>query len=180
MSLADLASIGSFISGLAVLISLLYLGLQVRQAKLHQQAAIRQGRADRIVMMSYQALDPSVADAVTKGYTGADDITATQLAQYSFVCQGIFYHYEEVFFQHKEGLYNAATYASFLTGAKLMLCEPGLRAQWKQQRVRFVPEFVSLMDKLLAETKPVSHPDRLAQWKAAIAAEKAGTGDAHV
>jgi hypothetical protein len=180
MSLADLASIGSFISGLAVLISLVYLGLQVRQAKLHQQAAIRQGRADRIVMMCYQAGDPSVADAAAKGYAGDTDITDTQLTQYHFICRGIFYHYEEVFFQHKEGLYNDATYASFLTGAKLMFCEPGLRAQWKQQRARFVPEFVSLMDKLLAETKPVSHPDRLAQWKVAIAAEMTGTGDAHV
>ena len=48
MTLADLASIGSFISGLGVLITLIYLGLQVRQAKLHQQGTIRQGRASRI------------------------------------------------------------------------------------------------------------------------------------
>ena len=33
MTLSDLASIGSLISGIAVLISLIYLSLQVRQAE---------------------------------------------------------------------------------------------------------------------------------------------------
>ena len=115
MSLADLASIGSFISGIVVLVSLVYLGLQVRQAKFHQQAAIRQGLA------------------------------------------------------------NDAYYASFLAGTKRLVCEPGLRVQWKQQRAGFLPEFVAVMDKLLAETQPISNPDVLTAWKAAIAAEKAGS-----
>jgi hypothetical protein len=53
-----------------------------------------------------------------------------------------------------------------------MMCDPGLRVQWRQQRARFVPEFAAVMDRLLAETQPVSHPDRLTQWKAAIAAER--------
>ena len=33
MSLSDLASLGSFVSGVAVLVSLIYLALQVRQPK---------------------------------------------------------------------------------------------------------------------------------------------------
>ena len=101
-------------------------------------------------------------------------MTETELAQFHYICRGIFYHYEEVFFQHKQGLANAASYASFQAGAKMMFCEPGWRVQWKQQRPRFVPEFAAVMDKLMAETKPVPHPDRLATWNAAIAAETAG------
>ncbi|MBA2590614.1 MAG: hypothetical protein H0U98_18535 [Alphaproteobacteria bacterium] len=177
MSLVDLASIGSFVSGIAVLVSLVYLGLQVRQAKRHQQAAIRQGRADRIVMMCFSGGDPAVADAVAKGYAGADDITETQLIQFHYICRGIFYHFEEEFFQHKEGLANDAYYESFLKGTKLMACEPGLRVQWRQQRAGFVPEFAAVMDKLLAQTQPRLHSDALAQWKAAIAAEKAVGAD---
>ena len=174
MSLADLASIGSFVSGIAVLVSLIYLGLQVRQAKLHQQAAIRQGRADRIVNMCFAGGDPSIADAVAKGYSGNGDLTATQLTQYHYICRGFFYHCEEEFFQHKEGLANDAYYESFLMGTRRMFCEPGLRVQWKQQRDSFPPEFVAFMNKLLDNGQLASHPDALAQWTAAIAAEKAG------
>jgi hypothetical protein len=52
MSLSDLASLGSFVSGFAVLISLIYLSLQVRQTKRNQQIAIRHSRASRIVELS--------------------------------------------------------------------------------------------------------------------------------
>jgi hypothetical protein len=51
MSLSDLASLGSFVSGFAVLISLIYLSLQVRQTKRNQQIAIRHSRASRIVAL---------------------------------------------------------------------------------------------------------------------------------
>src|SRR5579862_4809924 len=48
MTLADLASIGSLISGVAVLISLIYLALQVRQAEKNQRALMNQGTAARV------------------------------------------------------------------------------------------------------------------------------------
>ena len=48
MTLTDLASLGSFVSAVAVVISLIYLALQVRQNTRHSQALIQQGRAARI------------------------------------------------------------------------------------------------------------------------------------
>ena len=49
MSLSDLASLGSFVSGLAVMISLIYLAVQIRQAERNQKAMIQQGRTARMV-----------------------------------------------------------------------------------------------------------------------------------
>ena len=49
MTLSDLAAIGSLASGVAVLVSLIYLGLQVHQSAKHTRALILQGRAERIV-----------------------------------------------------------------------------------------------------------------------------------
>jgi hypothetical protein len=48
MTFSDPASVGSFVSALAVLISLIYLALQVRQAERNQRALMQQGRADRV------------------------------------------------------------------------------------------------------------------------------------
>ena len=41
MSLNDLASIGSFVSGMAVVISLIYLSIQIRQNTRHERAAMQ-------------------------------------------------------------------------------------------------------------------------------------------
>ncbi len=47
MTLSDIASIGSLISGVAVLVSLAYLALQVRQTERNQRASIHQGASER-------------------------------------------------------------------------------------------------------------------------------------
>ncbi len=61
MSLSDFASLGSFVSGFAVLISLIYLALQVRLTKRNQQISIRHSRASRIVELHLALADPAVA-----------------------------------------------------------------------------------------------------------------------
>ena len=67
MSLSNLASLGSFVSGFAVLISLIYLALQVRQSERNQQIAIRHSRASRIVELQLALADPAVAVAWRHG-----------------------------------------------------------------------------------------------------------------
>jgi len=45
MSLSDLASIGSFVSGVAVVVTLALLLIQTRQANRNQKALMQQGRS---------------------------------------------------------------------------------------------------------------------------------------
>jgi hypothetical protein len=173
MTLSDLASIGSLISSVAVLVSLVYLSLQIRQAERLQQASIRQNRTTRIVDISYSLIDPSAAEAVSKGLVGAEDISATQLAQFTSYCRAAFYGAEDDFYQHHEGLLNESAFASYLNGVKGTMASPGFRAAWKRQRRSFGSDFVAFMDKLVAETPVSTLADPLARWKDDIAREKA-------
>ena len=66
MSLSELAEIGSFISGAAILSSLIFLyfqlrqiNRQVKQAEKNQLSAIRQGRAARTVGIALTGTEPS-------------------------------------------------------------------------------------------------------------------------
>ena len=61
MSLSDVATIGSLINSAAVVISLVYLGLQVNQAERNQRASIRHGRATRAVDIILAMGEPSLA-----------------------------------------------------------------------------------------------------------------------
>jgi hypothetical protein len=180
MSLAQLAEIGSFISGVAILTSLIFLYFQfrqinhqVRQAEKNQKSAIRQARATRTVRIILAGTDPSLADAFTKGTFGDEDISSTQLTQFGAALRAVFVNCEDTYYQHKEGLLDEAGFAGFVTGLKGSFRYPGFRTQWKSARRNYAIEFVEFMDKLLAET-PVNPPtDVLARWRAGIAAEKA-------
>ena len=98
MTLSDLASIGTFVSAVAVVVSLVYLGSQIRQARVHQQAAIRSERASRLVAMNIASQEPSIAVAIAKGVIGSDDISGTQYAQFAHFCRASFYNAEDTYF----------------------------------------------------------------------------------
>src|SRR3974390_2570758 len=79
MSLSDLASLGSVVSGFAVLISLIYLALQVRQTERNQQISIRHSRVTRTVELHLALADPAVAVAWLHGLASPREITQTEL-----------------------------------------------------------------------------------------------------
>jgi hypothetical protein len=178
-----LASLGSFVSGLAILISLIFLyvqlrqiGEQIRQTERNQQASIRTTRAWRSMDSLIGLYEPSAADAFSMGSVGAEDMSPTQLGQYGCICLSRFFNIEDAFYQHKEGLLAETAYSNVMATLRAGFSQPGLRAGWQILRGQFAGEFVQFMDELVAET-PVaplrSMSDLSAQWKAAFATEKA-------
>jgi hypothetical protein len=180
MTLSDLASIGSFISGLAVLISLVFLYFQLRQvsaqvvqAERNQQAAIRQGRAGRMVDINLAGAEASLAVAITEGMQGKEDISSTQFHQFRIWCRAYFYNSEDAFYQHREGLLNEAAFDSLVVSLKSILRNAGLRATWRRLRIVFQKEYVEFVDKLMSEVDVASPGDDFTQWKNDVASEKA-------
>jgi hypothetical protein len=172
MSLSDWASIGSLISGVAVLISLIYLALQVRQAERNQQASIRQGRATRVVDIILAAGDPSYANALSKGIAGAVDITPAEFSQFTAIYGAFLASAEDTFLQHKEGLLSEAVFASFRESWRQTLAQPGVRALWRLRRHGFEAGFAAFMDTLMADAPAPVARDFMAMWKAGVETEK--------
>lgn len=173
MSLSDIASIGSLVSGVAVLISLIYLALQVRQAERNQQASIRQGRATRLVDIILATSDPAIVEAMPIGAGGLDTITPTQFGQFIAIYGAFLASAEDTYLQYKEGLLSEAVFVSFAESWRRTLSQPGVRALWALRRKAFEAGFAAYMDGLVAEV-PVAHAnDFFAAWKAELAREKA-------
>jgi len=176
MSLSDLASLGSFVSGLAVLISLVYLALQVRQAEKNQQAAIRQAAATRMVeyLMS-AAAEPSLAETIGHGARGTEDMSEVALRQYSLFCRASFYSWQDSFHQHHDGLLSDAAFRSLEISLKNAVAGSiGMRTQWRIHRIIFDEDFVRWVDSLMVATPARQPTSTITQWKSALSAERAG------
>ena len=170
MSLSDLASLGSFISGIAVLTSLIYLALQVRQAKRNQQIAIRHSRASRIVELHLALAAPGVADAWLHGSGSPQDITQTELSQFTNLCRALFFHFEDSFYQREEGLLNDDAFETVVAGARFSARSPGWRAAWSISRPNFGGRFPAFMDGVVAASAAEAPVDlSLQAWKVAFA-----------
>src|SRR5215472_10615495 len=141
MSLSDLASLGTFVSGLAVLASLVFLFFQmqqmreqVKQTERNQQALIQQGVRTRGAQLQLTRTEPSAADAYAKGVSGAEDISTTQYEQFSGYVSAYLVHLEDAFFQHKRGLLTDDAFLTVRGGLKGMLARPGVRQYWENSR----------------------------------------------
>jgi hypothetical protein len=176
MSLSDLASVGSFVSGFAVLISLIYLSLQVRQTKRNQQIAIRHSRASRIVDLQLALADPGVAGAWLHGSGSPQEITQTELSQFINLCRALFFHFEDSFYQREEGLLNDDAFETVVAGARLSARSPGWRAAWRVARPNFAGRFLAFMDGVVAGSAAEPPVDlSLEAWKVAFASETSRT-----
>jgi hypothetical protein len=177
MSLSDLASIGSLVSGAAVLGSLIYLALQVQHADRNQQASIRHSRITRVVDILNARLGPDVADAWRHGVQNPDEITQTEVTQFLTMCTAYFAHLEDSFFQHEEGLLNEAAFAFVLSGTRALAGYPGIRAAWKSnvRPLHAAGRFRDFMDGAVARAsrEPPNRYPTVDEWRAAYAAETA-------
>ena len=176
MSLSVLASLGSFVSGFAVLISLIYLSLQVRQTKRNQQIAIRHSRASRIVDLQLALANPGVADAWLHGSGSPQQLSQTELGQFINLCRALFFHFEDSFYQREEGLLNDDAFETVVAGARLSARSPGWRAAWRIARPNFGGRFLDFMDGVVAASAVEPPVDlSLEAWKLAFASEVSRT-----
>ena len=174
MTLSDLASVASLVSGIAVLISLIYLNVQVSQAKRNQQSSIRDSRATRIVDIYMRSTDASLADAITKCQRGDEDITETQFRQFLQFMIARLIHTEEAFSQFQDGLMPQDAFDQLGKGLVPHFSAPGSRAIYSRLRGAFSAEFLTYLDEIIASTPVI--PDRFfASFKSDLAAEKAKT-----
>ena len=168
MNLSDWASIGSLVSSIAVLISLIYLALQVRQAERNQQASIRQAHATRVVDIILASGEPSCAEALPKGAAVAAEITPVEFGQFTAIYGAFLASAEDTFLQHNEGLLSEAVFASFSESWRQTLAQPGVRALWKLRRHAFEAGFTAFMDKLMIDAPPAAGSDFFTAWRAEV------------
>ena len=94
---------GEIIGALAVVISLLYLGLQIRgQTRQAQFAAahdISVGYRDAMDHFS----DPDTSELYIKGLSGTDNLEDSELFRLLVGCQKMLRVWEEAFYLHREG-----------------------------------------------------------------------------
>jgi hypothetical protein len=177
MSLADLASIATVISGAAILVSLVYLSLQTRQNTKHTRALIQQGRAGwapelLLPLTSNQQL----AETYVQITSGDLSIDAPQIVQYCFWLFTHFYLWEDQFYQHREGMIDDGYHEGLSLAIRARFQSPETRATWKMVRGQFAPEFRAFLDGLMnaARAAPeVSFEAGIADtWKSLVATER--------
>jgi hypothetical protein len=154
--LSDLASIGSFISGVAVLISLVYLASQVQQGTKAARSEIHQNILTG--WLSAANLVAQHAEVFARGLAADpekfDELSDADKLVFVTVAMGMFRHYENVFLQNREGYVRSEDWNAWTKHLLMYFNMPGVRSWWKMRRTSFSPEFVAFLESASPSSMP--------------------------
>lgn len=89
MTLSDLATFSTALSGLAVTASLIYLAVQTHQATKHTKALIHQGNAARITGLANVFTDSGMVAAIIAGNGGTPSPAEIMKRQFGYWCMAL-------------------------------------------------------------------------------------------
>jgi hypothetical protein len=179
MTLNDLASLGSFVSGLAVLVSLIYLATQVRQATKHTRAQISQAIVDRRVDIQMHQASAELSEIVMRGRRGDETMTALEVARFMSWARSQFWNAEDIFLQYREGMLRKEMYGSFRSSMVNIMRGAGMQTAWESLRLSFIPDFTAFMDDTGREAIVRGYFDFPVVWRESVAKYQALERAAH-
>jgi hypothetical protein len=174
MTLESIAYISQSIASLAVIGSLIYLGIQVHDAQRSQRGMMQKARADRTSANSLAVANPDLARIWLKGGAGDSSLTDVEFTQWMMMVRSAMLSGEDSVLQYKAGLLSKETFDTYVSGARFYMRRPGFRAAWRLSREQFGSEYRAFVDALLKETPVADTGDGLSEWKALVQSEMSG------
>ena len=142
-----IGAIAEMIGGVAVLITLVYLAVQVRHAnRIQRQTLLSNQTAHWVANCQTIGAHPELNQAWHKALRGAD-LTREERWQWSMLLYGVILDFEEMYFLHKEGYEYEFRWQSIQRALRNYLNTPAGERWWGAvKHLYFDPEVVEYID----------------------------------
>ena len=173
MTFEQISSVSQSIAAVAVVASLIFVGVQIRQGDKTQRAVMHDNRLRQIRETALHLASPGVTDSFIKGSAAAPDITETEWTQFFFASLVQDITRDEQYRQFREGLIGSERWRQTQATIVGSMTTPGYRAIYRLNRPFFSPEFQSMLDAMLDQVSAQDPAKRFEAWKAFATAERA-------
>ncbi len=154
VDLNQLANIGEFVGGIAVIASLLYLGFQVRQGTALSRAATTSDSLNQSASFSQaMALDKEACAMFFRGLADPEDLEEDEKAQFFFVMMAFMRRYENSAYQFHQGLLPESAWVGFYGNLVNLAPRPGFVRWWSGAQTGFAGDFRAVVDRAINESK---------------------------
>jgi hypothetical protein len=142
MSLNDLGNIGQVIGAIAVVISLIYVALQIRQNTNAVRVATAQSVHEHFANW-YQlfASDESLAKVAVNGLKDYGSLSETEKARFIALFMAFLSYSQNAFLKWRQGLLAPSLWLGWEQVIMNLVCAPGGKALWKDRFYLFGEEF---------------------------------------
>jgi hypothetical protein len=151
MSLREWSSIASVVSAVSLVVSVIYVSIQIRHNTRAVRATAFQQVVDSFAGISLEiAKDRDFVDLYSRASQEFASLSDVERAQYSFMLLSFLRRAENVFFQTEIQLLQNEHWSGIRDSIKAIVAPPGAQDCWRTIRSRLNPEFRTFVDTLIS------------------------------
>lgn len=155
-NLESLANLGEIIGAVAVVVSLIYLAVQVRQNTRAQQTENLSRVLDRVsAMQAALSQDSDMSVLFSKGVSDPSKLTPQERIRFTWALYEFFGTFEFLFFASKDNSVPEEIWQRWSSAAAWWLTFPGVQTWWRVRPIPFADSFTSYIEFLL-DNNPTS------------------------
>lgn len=158
MSIESLGYVGEFIGGLALIASLVYLAVQIRQNTASVRLQVEQAiRGDQFDLRRSYIENPDLADLLVRAIVDFDSLSPAERVRSNMTSANAIEHLQRIFLLREQGLVHWESQEAVLRS--YLGLEP-VRRWWSSGREILQPEFVEYVERhILPTVASASPPD---------------------
>ena len=149
-NLESLANLGEIIGAITVVVSLIYLAVQVRQNTQAQQTENFSRALDRVAaIQATLSQDPETSVIFSKGVSDPSDLTSRERMQFTWTMYELFGAFEFMFLASKTNAIPEEIWRRWSSAVAWWLSYSGVQAWWSVSPIPFSVSFTSYIESLL-------------------------------
>jgi hypothetical protein len=151
MSLLEWGALGELVGGVAIIISLIYVGVQVKQnTDALRLRTVHDAAEDMADLYLKPAENGELADIFMRGLQDINGLSGLERVRLYGFFHKFFRTYENVLFQHEQGVLDLQTYQGITRQFMAIVSMPGGESYWGDRKSWFSDRFQAHIDTELA------------------------------
>jgi hypothetical protein len=155
MKLQELGNIGEFVGGVAVIISLIYVAMQIRQNTRSVRASTFQAVADSLSLFTAEIASDAELTRIYAAGLSDDLLEQIDRQRFNLLLVSAIRRFESAFLQARSEILDSQQWSGFSAGGVSILVSPGGVAWWREMgRALFTTEFQDFVDAEIERSGP--------------------------
>lgn len=151
MNWEAIRTISEVVGAFAVVLSLVYVGIQIRQNTRQVRVATHDGTTRDFRQFTRQMLASGLTEVFSQGLENYESLSAQQKLEFAFMMYDVFKAFENVHYHYLHGTLGEDAWKGWLRFIASYATAPGARHYWEVRRDIFTPEFQEFVETLEAD-----------------------------
>ena len=167
MTLEQFANLFEIIGGAIVVITLIFLVIQLRQNTHALVSATVLGSHNTTLTVYGMLIEDSMIEVLCKGMPRPADLTQVEKAKFNAFWTATLQNYQQTYFQIRSGAYDKSLYDGWWQVLRDNFLSPGFELHWNQRKFILSPEFQEFVEtEVLSRAPTAEYAETVSRKKA--------------